>query len=221
MNGNPFTPTEIERIKALYPDTRTDVIATKLGRPTHSIYGIANRLGLKKSADFLASADSGRLTKLTQAGVAHRFKPGQTPMNKGKKQSDYMTADAIARTAATRFQKGITPHNTIDEIGTITVRKRKNRNDPPYQYIKLATGMKPLHHHIWEQEHGPIPDGYIVRFIDGNTLNCVVENLKLITRAEHAILNTIHRYPDEVKQVIRLNSKLKKLITNKKTKQQQ
>ncbi len=39
------------------------------------------------------------------------FQKGHTPMNKGLKQSEYMTPGAIERTKATRFKKGNVPHN--------------------------------------------------------------------------------------------------------------
>lgn len=42
---------------------------------------------------------------------------------------------------------------------------------------------------VWEQHNGPIPEGMFVTFLDGNRENFAIENLALITRAEHARLN--------------------------------
>lgn len=70
------------------------------------------------------------------------------------------------------------------------------------------------HRFIWEQVHGPIPPDHVVMFIDGNTLNCAIENLKLITLAENVIRNSLHQYPKEVKDLIKLKNKLKKEIEN-------
>lgn len=37
---------------------------------------------------------------------------------------------------------------------------------------------------LWEQAHGPIPKGYNVQFKDGNSLNCTMDNLYLISKAK-------------------------------------
>lgn len=41
------------------------------------------------------------------------------------------------------------------------------------------------HHYIWKQAHGPIPPGHVLIFLDGDKTNCSLENLQLVTRAEH------------------------------------
>ena len=39
---------------------------------------------------------------------------------------------------------------------------------------------------VWEQNHGPIPDGMIVHHRDEDKLNNALENLELISREAHA-----------------------------------
>lgn len=34
--------------------------------------------------------------------------------------------------------------------------------------------------------NGVIPNGYVVRFKNGNTIDCRIDNLELVSRAEHA-----------------------------------
>ena len=68
---------------------------------------------------------------------------------------------------------------------------------------------------MWEQAHGPIPAKHIVRFIDGNTMNLDLTNLECIPMRENAKRNTIHRFPDDLKKLIRLKAKLNKTIKNK------
>jgi len=46
------------------------------------------------------------------------------------------------------------------------------------------------HRILWEQANGVIPKGYELIFLDGNTLNCTLENLCLITKSE---LNMMQR----------------------------
>lgn len=41
-----------------------------------------------------------------------------------------------------------------------------------------------LHHAIWEEVHGPIPSGHVLRFKDGNSANCALDNLELLSRSE-------------------------------------
>lgn len=62
---------------------------------------------------------------------------------------------------------------------------------------------KSKHRVEWEKHHGPIPKGHIVIFIDGNPLHWQIENLQMISRAEHVILNKrgLRNVPDAVKPV--------------------
>jgi hypothetical protein len=57
------------------------------------------------------------------------FKKGHVPVNKGKKQTEFMTREAIERTKNTRFKKGHLPHNSIGvRDGDIRIRHdHKNR----------------------------------------------------------------------------------------------
>lgn len=45
------------------------------------------------------------------------------------------------------------------------------------------------HRLIWEQHNGEIPENSMITFLDGNTLNCNIENLACITCAENSLLN--------------------------------
>ncbi|MNN30638.1 hypothetical protein D3C81_1442920 [compost metagenome] len=65
---------------------------------------------------------------------------------------------------------------------------------------------------LWEQHHGQVPAGLILVFRDRNKQNIQLDNLELITRAENCRRNSIHRYPPELKDVIRLQKKLERTI---------
>lgn len=54
----------------------------------------------------------------------------------------------------------------------------------------------------WEEHRGPVPEGYIVTFANGDTLNWHVDNLILETRPQHAVKNRwgIHGYDMESAQ---------------------
>lgn len=106
-----------------------------------------------------------------------RFEKGLTPWNKGK---DFQPG---GRSVETRFQPGDLPKNTRQD-GDISPR-RDTKSGITYLYIRVALGKWVLlQRHVWQQEHGAIPTGMVVVFRDGNTQNCTLENLELITRSE-------------------------------------
>lgn len=125
-----------------------------------------------------------------KSGVTGWYQKGRDPGNKGKKQSDYMSPEAIERTKATRFQPGSIPHNT-KPIGTISVIDG-------YKYIKISDKgrrwdmWKSLHQYVWEQHNGPVPEGMILTFKDQDPLNCDIDNLMIITRTEHCAMTRKH-----------------------------
>lgn len=205
-----WTSDEIEWLKSKYPSTPMHEITAHLNRSKESIYGAASTLGLKRSEEFLNTPFSGRIAPGSKLGGGTRFKKGNVAFNKGKKQHEFMSQEAIERTKTTRFKKGNKPHNTKECDGTIVIRNEKGRN---YQWIRISLGYwRELHRVIWEQHNGPIPEGYNIQFKDKNTLNCVIENLYMVDRKNQMIENTIHRYPTEIKKAIRTLGKLKRKI---------
>jgi hypothetical protein len=65
---------------------------------------------------------------------------------------------------------------------------------------------------MWEEVYGPVPPGHAVAFKDHDKSHIVLENLELISRNELMRRNTIHNYPPELKQTIRLARKLTRVI---------
>lgn len=131
-------------------------------------------------------------------------KKGDVPFNKGRKQSEYMSAENIANTAKTRFKKGNKPHNTAEKDGTISIRP-DNKSGLEYKYIRTSLGVWDLYHRVvWEKVNGKIQDGYVVAFKDSNTHNCKIENLELITMRENMLRNSLVRFPKEVRKSYKL-----------------
>ena len=115
-------------------------------------------------------------------GLTGRFKKGNVPHNKGKHMP------TVGRMAETQYKKGNLPHNTVP-VGTERVSKDG--------YIEVKVRMRPTkgnsnwcgkHRLVWEAAHGKVPEGHVVIFLDGNKQNCTLENLALVTRAEHLAL---------------------------------
>ncbi len=198
----------LDKIKLEYPTKKADDLANELGLKTHQVYRLAYSMGLKKDASFYDNPANGRFNKLMRQGYCHRFKKGSIPYNKGKKMN--LTPEAKKAQAPTQFKAGQVPHNSYPDGTEVIFKDSKGIK---YYKIKVPGVNKLVFKHVWMyQELIGIPPQHIVRFKDGNTLNCVIENLEAITRKEHMLRNTIHRYPDELKSVMKLVSKLKNKI---------
>ena len=102
------------------------------------------------------------------------FKPGYIPPNKGKKLSE----ETRRKVAATWFPRGAVPRNRRP-VGSRTITKDG--------YVKIKTGgpnrWELLHVLNWTREHGPVPRGKVIIFLDGNRQNCDVSNLICVSRA--------------------------------------
>lgn len=196
-----WTTAEVSRLESLYADTPMTQLQATFGRPKSAIYGKAKELGLKRSAEFLASEHSGRLRQGHESGVATRFQKGNATWNKGKPFA------AGGRSTETQFASGRLPHNHVP-IGTEVMAT------DGYLKVKVAepNAWEWTHRRNWEAVHGPIPAGLLLVFKNGDHNNCTVDNLELITRGELMRRNTIHRYPEDLKTTIRQLGKLKRAI---------
>jgi hypothetical protein len=206
-----FSNSEIEYLKINYATKPSAEIATTLGRTLQSIYHQAKKLSLLKSEAFLKSPASGRLTSESSAGFNSRFKKGNVSPTKGKKQTEFMSVEAIERTKATRFKKGQLPHNTKED-GTITTRKMTPAGDR-WRWIRIGVkNWELLNRYNYKKFIGPIPEGMMVAFKDGNNMNCEPYNLYLETVEQHMARNTIHRFDPQLKEVILLLAKYKRKL---------
>ena len=60
-----------------------------------------------------------------------------------------------------------------------------------YTLIKVdeIAEWRELHKVVWEEKNGPIPEGHVLIFADGNKQNCSIDNLLLVTKAENVTMN--------------------------------
>lgn len=113
-----------------------------------------------------------------------RFKKGHEPVNKGLKQTDYMSPEAIERTKATHFKPQQKPHNLL-QVGAVVknaggyLLRKKQMEGTQWERWDF------LHRATWEEHKGPIPEGMMVSFKDGNKENVDIDNLMLISSAEN------------------------------------
>lgn len=192
-----WTEAEREMIRTEFSDMTSDTLAAKLNRTVASVNQQAALMGVKKSAAHLSSDLGGRFSKCQVLGYEHRFKKGQLPINKGKKQTDYMTPEAIERTQKTRFQKGSDNGKQLP-IGTITILNGKNGK---VKIIILGNGIRAhLNRYTWSQANGEIPKGMIIVHKDKDPMNCDLENLEMISKAENMRRNSVLNLPPEIKE---------------------
>lgn len=117
------------------------------------------------------------------------FQKGHVPWSKGKK-IDEVIKDPKKRQRfyENQFRKGDTAHNTLP-VGTIV----KNCDGYLMRKKQMEGGQwerwEFLHRAVWEEHNGPIQEGMLIAFKDSNPENCVLENLMLISKAEHAAMN--------------------------------
>lgn len=186
-------------IRKHYLATPPQKIADQIGRSEVFVKTAIRFMGLEIPREII-----------DQRKLDARIKKGAIPPNKGKK----MSPEQYAIASKTFFKKGQKPINELPEIA-ITIRKdlQFDGSTRKYWWIKLGYKKYKMYHvHIWEREHGSVPEGFIIVFKDKNSLNCIIENLEIITLAENMRRNTIARFPLEVRQVITLTHKLNKKI---------
>ena len=140
--------------------------------PTKGAKWCAEQLGLSRTNLIQYAVKQGIKYEGPQLGV---YQKGSEPWNKGMKYSP-------PGSEATRFKPGQLPHNARQE-GEVYLR---DDHGTKYYFIKLkGKRPQPYHRHLWEQQNGPISKGCVVVFVDGDQMNCVIENLSCISRAEN------------------------------------
>lgn len=219
MNGRPWTKREIAIIRRDYPHKQTKLIAAALKRPLSGVYKTANDLGVKKSAAFLASSESGRLTKLSAAGVAYRYPKGHVPANAGLRRPGW----GPGRMRETQFKKGqrsgIAAAHWVP-VGSLRINAdgyldRKVRDDGLPQ--KRWVGV---HRLLWMKANGPIPPGHAVAFKPGRATtkltDITIDALELISRQDLMRRNSYHfNYPKEIGELIQLRGAVQRQINRR------
>lgn len=89
-----------------------------------------------------------------------------------------------------------------------------NQDNSPFVVIKEKNGFVHYNPWLWEQHFGKPPKGYIVRNFSNKLLDVSIKDLKLITRAQNASLNSKNRLTPELKKTKKLINKLSIAIKN-------
>lgn len=215
MRGIPWPKKSVAALKRRYPHEPTATIVADLGVTVSAVYQKARKLGLKKSAEYLASPSACRLRRGDGVGAASRFLPGHVPHNKGLRRPGW----APGRMADTQFKKGSSPHTTLP-VGSY----RLDKSGSLQRKIGTAKGnnskrWRGVHELVWIEANGPVPPGHICVFKPGQRTNVLelitADKVDCITLAENMRRNSYHnRYPKEIGLAIQARGALIRKINH-------
>ena len=151
-----------------------------------------------------------------KTGFDGRFRKCQAAYNKGKKQVEYMGAEAIEKTKATRFKTGNIPKNHRP-VGSMRL------NADGYNEIKIAEPNKweLYSRYVYRRERGEIPKDCAVIHINGKSDDDRIENLRIMSKSAIARLNQSGLFGDneEINETAIAIAKLNDKIGRAKRKQ--
>lgn len=119
-------------------------------------------------------------------GRTGRYEMGREPENKGKKMP------YNPNSARTQFKKGNLPHNyrgpgheRIDSKDGYVIMIVEETN--PW----TGAETRPVHKHryLWEKVNGPVPEGHVLKCLDGDKTNCDPSNWELVPQGMLPRLN--------------------------------
>lgn len=115
----------------------------------------------------------------------NKFKIGNTPHNKGKKASEYLSIETIEKIAQTQF-------TTDQNTGEKHPCWKGGIQNPTKDCVLIWDGngkRKRRPKAIYEENFGPVPKGHVIYHLDGIKKNDHPDNLIAITRGELLRLN--------------------------------
>lgn len=141
--------------------------------------------------------EKGQFIKGSRPSIKTEFKKGSIPFNKGLKQGEWLSEEAIEKTKATRFKKGQLP-KSAKPLGHISCYAHKRKGEiVGYDWFINIDWKGNRHSHynyrkyLWETFYGEeSPKGMVFIAKNGNQKEKpTIENIEMITRAELIKLN--------------------------------
>lgn len=171
------------------------------GHEEHEIRkAFKDKFGLYMTEGMIGNAK--KRLKVKSGTHGGRFQKGFIPANKGKP----MSAETYKKCAGTMFKPGNAPVNH-KEVGTVRI------NVDGYYEIKIAEPdrWQLMQRYIWEKEKNvKLDKNQVIIFLDSNRLNCSIDNLACVTRAELVRLNQSHRFTNNA-ELTRIGIGIEKL----------
>ncbi|MDO6718849.1 HNH endonuclease signature motif containing protein [Psychrosphaera sp. 1_MG-2023] len=111
------------------------------------------------------------------SGRTGHFVPGEDSWNKGMKGLNTGGEAGWFKKGARSLNQKPVGSERVNVVGYIEIKV----SDPNKWRLKNRV--------LWEQANGPLSSDDVITFIDNNPLNCVLDNLMKISRAQHAVIN--------------------------------
>jgi hypothetical protein len=207
-----WTEAEKALVVQLYPNTKNSEIIRILGRHTEkSVWGIANKLGVKKSPEYL-KALGGQLDGKRDNGM--RFRPGEKPWCTGLKFP--------GKTSSTSFMKGQRPPNwmplgshKLNTDGYLTRKIREGNNG--------GLNWEGVHRLVWKEANGSIPARHVITFKAGMKTTILEEitadKLECISMKENALRNNYWKTDPELMKLYQLKGAITRQVNRIKEEQ--
>lgn len=156
-----------------------------------------------------------------KTGRNGRFAKEHVPANKGERCPDGV-GGRHPNARKTQFKKNQMPHNfegagheSIDDDGYVWIV-----TDQQNPWTGASTWRVHKHRWLWERKNGPVPDGMVLKCIDGNRSNSDPLNWEAIPQGLLPRLNgksgrNYDRAPDELKPAIMAVAKLEHASRNR------
>lgn len=198
------------RHNVLLTDEQAEYMASIIpGKPSKEVAWIMNE---KFGIDLKASqVQSWKKNHKCPSGYDTKCRPGQPSWITGRKFPGHTNSGC--------WGAGHIAFNNVP-IGTI-------RKHSKYWMIKVRDGKLNdnwvmLHHYIWEQEHGPVPEGHRLLFRDGDPDHVELSNIVCVDTKDAAI--AVMKYgmtrDSEINDSIIAVSKLQRKIRNRQEEKQ-
>lgn len=107
---------------------------------------------------------------------ANSFAAGHLPWNKDVK--------GIHLSPESEFKKGVKSVNHLP-VGSETIRTDKSGNLRVWVKVAEPKTWRLRAVVVWEKANGSVPNGYVVHHKNRNSLDDSIDNLQMMTRAEH------------------------------------
>lgn len=189
-------------LMARYPHERSADLAKSMGLTLGQVHRRAHALSIKKTPEFRAQHGN-LLNGIT--GKKTRFPKGNEAWNKGKPHP------STGRAAEHQFKPGMLPHNH-KPIGHERITADGYLERKVTDTGVTRTDYVAVHRLVWMAAHGPIPAGHVVVFRSADKTNTALDNLDMISRADLARRNSIHKLPPELKETIYALTSVKRRI---------
>lgn len=215
----PWSPEDRALLERQYSNTPTSTLAAQMDRTERSVYQMADKLGLRKSAEYLASVDSGRIQRgrVDPRMQATQFKPGQKAWNEGIKG----ICGTHENCRRTQFKKGEmhgAANRNYVSVGSERLSKdgyleRKVTDDPSIAPARRWVGV---HRLVWEAVNGPVPAHHVVCFLPGRRTaeaeKITLDALELVHRGELARRNHPRSRNPELAKLVQLKGAITRQV---------